>query len=281
MSIQLLIEDGHPYWYLSSDLWVVPGTDPTGAPGSPVAGQPAFLWARVGNTGSTDANGVRVDFYWADPALQITRSTAHLVGSAFVDVAAGAHQEALCLVPWRPVVVNDGHECLIAVANHPGHPLPTPLPDAFDPPAYPQIAQKNLTVLVASASIHFLTLTLAGLQRADKTVVVSTHSGGTLDRQTLISLGLPDHHPAREARVDVGLDLHTRCRTDDGRLGESKLEVQVPRGMTLPVHVALRAEHLRKGEYQLIRITEESEGKILGGLGVVVVAEFPRQEAQS
>src|SRR4051812_45539396 len=98
VTIQLLIRDGSLHWYHSPDIWVVPGNDPSGSPGSPIAGQPAYLWARVANTGTTDANGVRVDFYWANPALEVTRSNATLVGSAYADVPAGGMQDTLCLV---------------------------------------------------------------------------------------------------------------------------------------------------------------------------------------
>src|ERR1700686_1264207 len=150
MAVQLVIRDGNPYWYLLPDIWVVPGADPAGPPGSPIAGQPACLWAHVSNTGDVDATGARVDFYWENPALQVLRSNATLVGSANVDVPAGGGQDALCLVPWTPVIVNGGHECLVAVVNHPADPLPDPPPDDFNPPLYPQVAQKNLTVLAAN-----------------------------------------------------------------------------------------------------------------------------------
>lgn len=77
MAVALTIHDGDPHWYLSPDIWVVPGADPSGTPGSPVAGQPAYLWAGVENLGSTDAKGVRIDLYWANPALQVTAITPH------------------------------------------------------------------------------------------------------------------------------------------------------------------------------------------------------------
>ena len=32
MAVQLEIRDGQPYWYLSPDIWAVPGSDPNGAP---------------------------------------------------------------------------------------------------------------------------------------------------------------------------------------------------------------------------------------------------------
>lgn len=52
----------------------------------------------------------------------------------YVDVAAGDSSEVLCISPWVPVVVNGGHECVVAQAISPADPLPTPLPDPIDPP---------------------------------------------------------------------------------------------------------------------------------------------------
>ena len=282
MSVQLLIRDGNPYWYLSPDIWVVPGSDPSGPPGNPIAGQTAYLWAHVANTGDIDANGVRVDFYWANPALQVTRSNATFVGSAYADIPAGGTQDVLCLVPWTPVIVNGGHECLLAVANHAGNPLPSPLPDAFDPPIYPQVAQKNLTVLVASMHAAMLTITVSGLERADKAVIVTTEVGGELDAITLARLGLHGLRPAKESMVEVGLDYEQRCVGDKDPIGKGMLELHVPRGTSAAVFVTVRAKHLAKNEYQLVQVVERAKDKILGGLGLVMVSEkTERKEKQS
>lgn len=273
MSVQLVIRDGNPYWYLSPDIWVVPGNDPSGSPGNPVAGQTAYLWAQVANTGSTDANGVRVDFYWANPALQVTRSNATLVGSAFADVPAGGIQDALCLVPWIPMIVNDGHECLVATANHTGNPLPSPLPDAFDPPTYPQVAQKNLTVLVASMQAAILTIVVSGLRRVDKSVILTAEIGDELDARTLAGLGLRGLRPAKRATVEVGLNHERRCVDDKDAIGKSKIELRVPRGTSAAVYVTVRAKDLAEREYQLVQVVERSKDKVLGGLGLVVISE--------
>lgn len=280
MSVQLLIQDGNPYWYLSPDIWVVPGNDPSGAPGSPIAGQPAYLWAHVANTGRTVANSVRVDFYWANPALQVTRSNATFVGSAFADIPAGGSQDALCLVSWTPVIVNDGHECLVAVANHAGDPLPNPLPDAFDPPTYPQVAQKNLTVLVASIQAAMLTITVSGLQRIDKFVILTSELGGELDANTLASLGLRGFRPAKEPAVEVGIDRERRCIGDNDPIGTDKFELHVPRGTSEAVYVTVRAKNLAENEYQLVQIVERTKDKVLGGLGLVVVSEKTERKEQ-
>lgn len=283
MSVQLLIQDGSPYWYLSPDIWVVPGNDPSGSPGSPVAGQPAYLWARVHNTGSTDASGVRVDFYWANPALQVTRSNATFIGSAFADVPGNnGVQDALCLVPWTPVVVNEGHECLVAVANHAADPLPSPLPDAFDPPTYRQVAQKNLTVLVASMQAAMLAITVSGLQRTGKSVVLTTELGGEIDTNTLASLGLRGLRPAKKPTVEVGLDRERRCVTENDSLGKPKIELQLLPRQSTAVYLTVRAKNLAKDEYQLVQLVERSSDKVLGGLGLVVISqETKKKEKQS
>ena len=132
MTIRVEIRDGDPYWYLSPDVWVVPGDDPNGAPGTPIAGRSAFVWAHVVNRGSGAANGVRVNFWWADPSGQVLRGNAHPIGSAFADLAPdgqpGSAQDVLCLVPWPVTLVNGGHECLVAEAIHAGSSVPFPPP---------------------------------------------------------------------------------------------------------------------------------------------------------
>lgn len=270
--MSLVIRDGNPEWYLSPDIWVVPGSDPTGPPGSPIAGQPAYLWAHVANTGGSAANGVRIEFYWANPALQVTRGNATLVGSAFADVPAGGTQDALCLVPWNPVIVNNGHECLVALAIDSADPLPNPLPDAFDPPAYPQVAQKNLSVLVAKLHAATIALTISGLSRVDKVVTVAAELGGELSRTTLASLGLHELRPAKNPKVEVGLGREPRCVGDNEPIGEHKIDLSVPRGTSAAIYAAVRARALRKGEYALVRIVERSHDHVIGGLGLVIVA---------
>jgi hypothetical protein len=281
MGVQLVIRDGNPYWYLSPDIWVVPGNDPNGPIGSPIAGQPAYLWAHVSNTGDVDANGARVDFYWANPALQVLRSNATFVGSANVDVPAGGGQDALCLVPWTPIIVNGGHECLVAVVNHPADPLPDPPPDDFNPPLYRQVAQKNLTVFVASKHAAPRAITISGGRRTDKAAVVTAEVGGELDAISLGRLGFKDLRPTRKGVVEVGLTREPRCVGDKDPLGSRELEVRVSKGESAAVFASIRAKDLAEGEYQLVHLVERNGDKIVGGLAFVVVADSKSKEKQS
>lgn len=275
MSAHLLIHDSAPQWWLSPDIWVVPGNDPNGPPGSPIAGTPAYLWARVSNLGNVAANGTRIDFYWANPSAQMVVGVATPIGSAYADLAPGDTQEVLCLVPWKPVIVNGGHECVLAVAHGPGddNPLPDPLPNgyAFDPPKHDQIAQLNLGVVAPGMMGMPLAVMVNAIGREDKRVTVSVDIGGKLDERTLAQLGYPKLQPARERHVQATLSLEARCCAQHDPTGKHTLEVHVPRGRSLPVFVTLHADQLPHDQYQLVHVTERRGDTLLGGVSYLVV----------
>lgn len=276
MAAQLLIRDGSPQWWMSQDIWVVPGNDPNGPPGSPIAGKPAYLHALVTNTGDVAASGVRVDFYWANPAMQILVGVATFIGSAFVDVdGGGAQQEALCLVPWVPTIVNGGHECVLAVAHSSAEaaPLPDPLPNGFDfaPPSHDEIAQRNLSVLVASARAVPWPVTISAPPRADKVVQVSVEIGGKLDPTLLAQLSLKEYRPAEREVVQVGLSHEAVCGEHDRPVGAHEIELRVPKGTSVGIYASIHAMGLARNEYQLVHLVERSEGRVVGGLSYVMV----------
>lgn len=270
MSAHLVIQDGSPWW-LSPAIWVVPGNDPNGAPGSPIAGLNAYLWARVSNQGDVAANATRIDFYWANPSAQMVVGVATFIGSAYADLAPGATQDVLCLVPWQPVIVNGGHECVLAVAHGAGdlNPIPDPLPSgyAFDPPVHDQIAQLNLTVLPASMLGVPLAVFVNAVGRAGKRVTVSVEFGGEADRQVLANFGVRDVRPAQRQYVQVGLAREPRC---NDQTGARALDIAVERGAMVPVFVSLQAGGLPQGQYQLVHVVERSEGKLLGGVSYLI-----------
>lgn len=264
----LLIRDGSPHWWLSPDIWVVPGTDPNGTPGTPAAGDVAYVWARVQNTGREDAVGVQLRFYWGNPSVQMFYSTLNPIGTAFADVAAGDTQEVLCLVPWNVVTVNDGHECLVVVASLPDDP---PLPDAVDPVGYPNVAQRNLTLASAGKSDFKLTLTVTAGRREPKRVRISALVGGELPKETLPTLGLRDHRPVEKPLVEVGFSTKPITDPKDG-VGEPELELEVPAGRSVPVHLTVRGgQDLAAGEYQLVEVVESDGKQTLGGISFAVV----------
>jgi hypothetical protein len=222
----------------------------------------------VRNDGDTDVLSARVDFWWSNPATGVTRTLATFVGSAYVDVAAGASSDVLCLVTWTPVIVNDGHECLVAEVISPADPLPTPPSDAFDL-SFRQIAQRNLTVLAAGSMVLPIQLALAARAEAAKVSLV-VEIGGDLDREALATLGMSDALPAAEPVVHAGLSRQRTC----GAETRAELSVDISGGEARAVylHVEPRAA-VAKGEYTVVRV--RSAGLSPDGGATYVVTEAP------
>ncbi len=276
MPTLLEIEDGNPWW-LSPDIWVVPGSDPNGSPGQPVAGEPAFLWARVHNKGREAASGARVNFYWSNPAAGVLRSTSTMVGSAFVDLNPGDTKEVLCVIPWIPVIVNDGHECLVAEVIHFSDPLPSPLPDPFNPPTYRQVAQKNLTVLVMSARmIRLIPIQVAAPMRTEQRLLVGVEVGGDLDERLLAQTGLRKYQSIRDADLKVGLTLEPGCREGDERQLERDLTLSLKPGGKRAVYLQIGPAELAPKTYILLHVSSRTEEKLEGGITFLVIG---REEA--
>lgn len=269
MSTQLLIRDGDPYWWNSPDIWVVPGSDPNGAPGQPVAGEPAFVWGRVKNTGEQPVAGAAVHFYWSNPATGVLRSNSTHIGSAFVDLVPGETKEVLCVIPWLPVVVNDGHECLVAEVSHSADPLPSPLPDAFNPPAYRQVAQKNLTVLAMKKSMKVLPVQLSAPLRVETALALSVEVGGELDKENLLQAGLKGFRPSRSNPFKAGLSMESGC--DEGRIQE-KVKVELKPGTSRAVYLHIRPQAaLESKAYQLVHVVSRRGKQVEGGISYILV----------
>ncbi|MFP6871477.1 MAG: hypothetical protein VCE91_19470 [Nitrospinota bacterium] len=261
MSVTLEIRDGDPpYCWNSPDIWVVPGNDPNGPQGQPIAGEPAFLWGRVHNTGDHSASGARVDFYWSNPATGVLRSNSTRIGSAFVDLNPGETKEVLCIIPWIPEIVNDGHECVIAEVIHPGDPLPSPWPDEFDPPTYHQIVQKNLTVLVMK-KMRMMPLQVAAPIRVERVLHVATEFGGTLDKQTLKQVGLENYRPAKCDSLKVGLTLEPGCEEPGKEALDEEVKLSLKPGTARAVYLNVWPPELKPRTYVLLHVISRDKKK--------------------
>jgi hypothetical protein len=135
------LPSGTVFWE-SPDVWVVS----TLGVNQPVPGEPNTVYARVTNLGMQDATGVFVQFWWANPSLAITETTANLIGTTTTTVLAGSSVVATCPTPWVPVVENGGHECLLAEAYSP---VFDPLTAPLDPADDRHVGQKNEQLVLA------------------------------------------------------------------------------------------------------------------------------------
>jgi hypothetical protein len=156
---------GTVFWE-SPDVWV---TSTLGV-NQPAVGQPNSVFARVSNFGLQQANGVVVKFWWADPSIAITESSAHLIGTGFAVVPAKRSVVVECPRPWIPIEENGGHECLLAEAYVPGF---DPLADPMDPVLDRHVGQKNETLVVVEPGGEFhLTLHTANIAPLRQVVAI-------------------------------------------------------------------------------------------------------------
>ena len=268
MSVLLEIRDGNP-WYLSTDVWVVPGDDPNGPPGIPIAGANAYLWARVQNNGTDRVQNATVRFYWANPSVGFDRTTANLIGSAFVSLNAGQGSEVLCLVPWVPVIVNDGHECVLAEAFHPVDPLPAS-PD-FNVPTDRHVAQRNLSVVVALRAMIRFSFEIHNPRRIPQAFTIRARQGELREIEALLKTIGPKFRLPKEGRLNQ-LGFVTELCPGENSLGYAKpvLE-QVKVGGNSRVGATLVGK-ISSGA-ALIHVTQELNDKPIGGLSVLAISD--------
>jgi len=140
---------GTVFWE-SPDVWVVSSAGIN----QPVPGENNTVFARINNYGLQDATGIMVKFWWANPSLAITESTAHLIGTGFVDVPSGWSVQLQCPTPWVPIIENGGHECLIAEAFIQ---VIDPLTAPMDPMDDRHVGQKNEQLVMLQKGEKFVT----------------------------------------------------------------------------------------------------------------------------
>ena len=278
MAVELWIDDGSPHWYLSPDIWVVPSDDPNDPPGVPFANVSAYVWARVHNRGTTAVSNATVRYYWADPSTAITPSTATLIGTSSASLAAGETKDVLCVTPWLPQYVNNGHECLIAEAFAPSDPLPPQGPmDPFNVPTVRQIAQKNITVggMMAKMAVFihpFMVMNTAGL--GDETVQVRVRRGEIASLKPLMAgLGLRQL-PEEAGNLDrFGIQPY-RCGDELERQPSQDTRLDLKPGMQQGMALVVPLPKERKSGAGALFLIEQMVGdRLVGGVGVLMLPE--------
>ncbi len=264
----LEIRDGQPWW-LSPDVWIVPGDDPEGPPGQPVAGAPAYLWARVHNDGEYEVRDAVVRFYWANPAVGFDRTTANLVGSAFVSLPPKQNSAVLCLAPWSVTAINDGHVCVLAEAFHPTLD-PLPASPAFNVTSDPHVAQRNLNIVqAADVAPVFVSFEIHNPDRVTRSFTLTAEVADPASLRRLgQTTGIDSQHLDHGGRVEVFGFAHAACLGPDELTHvPDKVEVKLAAGQRAGLFLAARQQ---EGTTGLVNVVQSAGGREVGGLSCLL-----------
>ncbi len=275
MAVELWIDDGSP-WYLSPNIWTVPSDDPNDPPGIPFANVSAYVWARVRNRGSTPVSNATVKYYWANPSTAINDGTVNLIGTSSVSLAAGETKDVLCVTPWTPLWVNNGHECLIAEAFAPGDPLPprtaaTP----YNVPGWRQMAQKNLTIGAPVMKMNiFVHAFMAGNLGTGRSVrLVARRAPMEMLKPLAAGLGLRKLPVEADGFKDFGLQPY-RCGDPINEKNRPEFSMELPAKHQQGMALAVRLPKEFKSGTGALFLVEQLDGDVItGGVGVLILPE--------
>ena len=295
----------------SPDIYVLPDVDAAAAPLMPPgfgavakAGKPNTLYAHVWNLGKAPAYRVRVEFYWFNPSLGISRSDAHLIGSTWVDLGnrfsrladwtqasssgqpymtLGSHAIVRCPTTWVPEFVNNGHECLVVRVSEPM--MDAVSPDQFNAAADRHVGQRNIAVVNSSSPANIDLHLDLGFHTQAGEVEVEALLDNANDMEWL---KLHTHQrdlnfaPATEKSV---WGMFPASPVGGRRLSVSALELSARAHLLRPRETIVRGceplsvlfhagiANMLPGQAQLLRIRQRMHGVVLGGYTVVLLGK--------
>jgi len=282
MSVSLEIADGSP-WYLSPNIWTVPGDDPEGPPGQPIVGTPCYMWARVHNQGTDLVQNAQVRFYWANPSVGFDRSSANYIGTANVTLAGGAQSDVLCLMPWIPTFVNGGHECALAEAFHTSlDPLPATL--AFNVPTDRHVAQRNLSVVMAAKKAFHLSFEVHNTARKPGHFKVVTRAATAAEIERALGIFPKVGESLRGAKPGeiAHAGFMAQPCPDTQAPGDTPKDVQTQ--LAPGTRTGLSVVGQLKGDFALLHVEQWALNRgekpvLVGGLSVLVMDAAPATKA--
>jgi hypothetical protein len=264
MSVQLEIQDGSPYWWLSPNIWTVPGNDPEGPPGLPIVGQSCYVWAHVLNTGGDPVQNATVRFYWANPSVGFDRNSANHIGDANVTLGGPDAQDVLCLVPWHPAFA--GHECVLAeVFQSTADPLPPVA--TFNVPTDRHVAQRNLSVvsMTAHLSRFAMPFSICNTSRVQRRFAIRTESSPVSELRPLAK-HLGTQLPKGTGKlINAGFVQTVNLCDNEAELLACVDGMLVEPGQT----VALSLVGELEGDAALVHVIQKVDGSVVGGLSVL------------
>lgn len=275
MSVQLTIEDGVP-WYLSPDIWVVPGNDPNGAVGLPVVNMSCYVWARVQNRGSSSVSNATVKYYWADPSMVISPTTANHIGTSYVNLGPGETKQVLCLTTWTPIWVNNGHECLIVEAFSSDDPVLHGPTDEFNAEGDRHVAQRNIGILNVMTKAKIIVYPFAARNtirlNSDKIILRAKVAPIKLLEKLRGILGL------KELPDDIGQEIKEfgiqqfKCGDQITEVGNSMITLDTKGhgqyGMALVIKIPKQFDAKKGALFLVEQVVKE---KVVGGISALIM----------
>ncbi len=293
----------------SPDIFVNPNQEATIAPlmpptsaGVAQANVPNTLYAHVWNLGKSPAYRVRVEFYWLNPTLGISRSDANLIGAAWIDLAnrftllphwdevsgpsgkymtLGSHAIVRCPETWIPKYENQGHECLVVRAFEP---VLDPLGnDQFSAASDRHVAQRNIAVVqAASPAAVDLSLSLGYAEApADAEVEVEMTNPDSMEWLKLYTGKRDPGLKPPSAQTTSGFLPPTAIggRTPNIKNTTISCRQQILRPLErfhrgcdplqIPFHASI--EDIGAKQAQILRIRQRINGSVVGGYSIVLI----------
>ncbi|GAB3401895.1 hypothetical protein NX774_13670 [Massilia agilis] len=293
----------------SPDIYVVPGQEASTAPLQPAstggvarANGPNTLYAHVWNLGKAPAYRVRVEFYWFNPSLGISRADANFIGATWVDLgnrfnnatewrevdgpsgrylSHGCHAIVKCPETWVPSVVNGGHECLVVRVHEPM--LDAVPPDQFSAAADRHVAQRNIAVVPsASPAAIDLALQLGYVGQPGNAEVEAVLDAPDAMQWLKLYTGRADPGLQLPANpVSYGLSPAVVAESRLQQLAALPFELRqgllqrvekVRRGcdpQAIPFHASIA--DIKRGEAAVLRVRQRMNGTVVGGYTVVLI----------
>jgi hypothetical protein len=292
-------------FWLSPDIRV----EPADSLGNPTAGVPTSITAFLTNAGRADAFAVLVEFFWFNPSLAFVAGNANRIGSRLVALPDHGYTPVTCPTPWRPTVVNGGHECVVVQLSTPEE-GPGGLRFPYDASRDRHVGQRNLTVRAATrpqslgirAANPFttpatfallltstaITANLTALRQLTPQAAATVLASATPGTRTSllqatdatgtdfgVRVSQTQQVPGQPGPGSQSLAEHVQARQAAGgpaAAGRSLAQIPLTPGAGATVTVTVPAVSLASGQYLVHRFVQATSGVAVGGYAVVLAA---------
>ena len=202
------------------------------------AGRDNYIYVRMKNRGSTEANGVTASVYWSETATLITPSMWNPIGvTAPLNVPAGHELRVTDALIWPSAEIPaSGHYCFTALLDHPQDPAPL-VPPEMDLDEFLKLIKNNNNVVWRNFNvIDSSPGVLAGLVPLPFAMTGAPNAALPFDFEVIQNLPRGSRL-VLEVPIDIGFDLVSgllwpyTVQNGDPRV----VRIQLPAQPTLPL----------------------------------------------